>query len=154
MKTLDYILSRDTNLASRLGLSLKSPCLGNGVVFRTASGTAVKYTGELEEAQVARELVGQRLKHVVRVFNVHALPRGWLVHMEALVPAKVAAAHRRRAFEEGARELFRATGRLYTDMIQENLMHCPKTEYLKIVDFEEMELCSPREFERRLQEIL
>lgn len=137
-------LLRDApKLATKLGLHEGSKILGaggEGVVFETLRGTAVKLTSNSTDASISTELVGKRLKHVVRVISVHKVPGSiyWAIQMERLERNAPSKAHWKIRVEHaraGMRALLLATGFFHDDMHPKNLMFCPRTKVYKLIDF-------------------
>jgi serine/threonine protein kinase len=124
----------------KVGITESAPCLGKGVhgaVFAGKGKRAVKLTHSVMEAKVARALIGRRLTNVVRIYSVHRVgkKRQWLICMERLHKHRMGVRARSHSdVYAGYRSLARV-GYNHRDGHEDNVMLCPRTKRLKIIDF-------------------
>jgi hypothetical protein len=154
----DHLLQHFPKVAKDVGVTRASRMLalaGPVDVYRVGR-YALKFTAQRAEANNARMLVGRRLKHVVYVRAVHRVGAGWWLIQTSLLESKSPepAGAWKNAAAAGVRELFQVTGKLYTDIHKGNVLWCPRTQRLKVIDFEYMERCSEKRFEKRLWDLL
>jgi serine/threonine protein kinase len=137
-KLAERITKKAPDLCRRIRLTPVSPFLGNGIhgsVFEVPN-RAVKVTGSAVEAEVARALIGRRLTNVVKVYSVTQVSsRRWVIVMERLVRHGMGrlAQHHPDSYA-GATQLYRM-GYVHIDLHDSNVMLCPKTRRLKVIDF-------------------
>lgn len=134
----ERLVKKAPDLCKKIKLTPKSPFLGYGIhgsVFGTPN-RAVKVTNSAIEAEVAQALIGCRLTNVVKVYSVTKVSvRCWVIVMERLVKHKLGVrAERHPDFYAGLNALYRL-GYDYVDVHDENIMLCPKTKRLKVIDF-------------------
>jgi hypothetical protein len=137
---LESLLNYAPGLCARVGLTPGSSFLGqgvHGVVFTGKANTAVKLTRSVREAGVVRSLVGLKLENVVQVYSVHKVGRKWqwLICMEMLHKHRLGAQALSHPDILAAQRSLSRLGLKHMDEHRGNIMRCPATKRLKLIDF-------------------
>jgi hypothetical protein len=137
MTLVEEIVAQDPVLAEKLRLAPTNRLLGRGQSGSVylAGMHAVKITTCRYEALRAKQLIGRRLKHFVRIVSVHKIRTGtyFLIRMERLEKVRVDYPQMCGIFIKVNRSLGRIN-LAFTDKHQGNICRCPRTGVLKVVD--------------------
>lgn len=141
---LEEILRHDPRLCKRLGITKDSKWLGAGAyaeVYESAHGKAIKVSFDAKEAYFCRKLVGKRSKYVVNVYSVHKIRNRdiWLICMEKLDRNSGFKSFRstmRHPHVKKGLKYLQKYGFEHSDIHEENVMKCKKTNTYKIIDFQ------------------